>query len=543
MLNYFCVFLTVVLFAYFGIMYNGAEGIQSEDKIIIVLGKNSGEPDIHIAKKIKDGLHDSNFQNVHIRIDELVSDVELSTSNVIIIGGVAINQVTRDLLDELKLQFYEIPQPPTMNPGQNKKWAIVNTETKKHYASGYSDNHGLGFIYNLHDSESSRHLFVIAGIEAKGTHAASEYFFGQKCFDKIDDDVEFVIVNSERDQDKQDCAKIVDLGSSTESSQKIFESQPKITKTDLLVTKTIKSNNVEKIAFYPNDEFEIEIKLKNNSDKLLTYNFEEFIPSYLLLNNFSPSECMIKTSGMDCQGSIGPNETMTINYGGTISPNAEPGNWVLERTTVDYYLNENSNNDAYDFNIIRSTEDPVIRIHPPINTDIGMNIKSESVTEGSPFDVTLTLTNNGLESFFANGTVSITQALEFADNNNKNKSSADYNFSSIYPKETKEIHIKLRAKNNSLLLFPEKQTIQFTPFMVNTIYNGTTHQITPLTAGPVVTKDILLLPQHEDALMISAFVVFGLLITGTTAIFSFRKKKQNRKNVTNAKYFRQQTSD
>lgn len=179
MLNYFCVFLTVVLFAHFGIMNNGAEGIQSEDKIIIVLGKNSGEPDIHIAKKIKDGLHDSNFQNVYIRIDELVSDVELNTSNAIIIGGVAINQVTRDLLDDLKLQFYEIPQPPTTHPEQNKKWAIVNTETKKHYASSYSDNHGLGFIHNLYNYESGQHLFVIAGIEAKGTYAASQYFLAK----------------------------------------------------------------------------------------------------------------------------------------------------------------------------------------------------------------------------------------------------------------------------------------------------------------------------------------------------------------------------
>lgn len=361
--------------------------------------------------------------------------------------------------------------------------------------------------------------------------------FWPKCFDNIDDDVEFVIVNSERDHVEQDCAKIVDLGPSITSTQKIFESQPKITKTDLLVTKTIKSNNVEKVVFYPNDKFEIEIKLKNNSDKLLTYNIEELIHSYLLLNNFSSSECMIKTSSMNCQGSIGPNKTMTINYEGTISPDAEPGNWVLERATVDYYLNENDSNRDYDFNIIQSIEDPIIRIHPPINADVGMDIKSESITEGSPFDVTLTLTNNGMESFFANGTVSIPQALEFIDNINKNKSSADYNISYIHPKETKEIHIKLRAKDNSLLLFPEKQTIQFTPFMVNGIYNGTTPQIVPLTAGPVIAGDVLLLPQQKNTLMVYAFVIFGLLITGTAAILSFRKKKQNKKKCYECKIF------
>jgi hypothetical protein len=500
----------------FGIL-NSAEGIENDDKILIIIGKNGGEPDVKIAHNIQDGLSKSGFTNTHIRTDNTVSEPEKNTSTLITIGGPGINQVTREFNEKIKLQFYEIPLPPTSHPEQIRNWGIGNIETRvDNYGSDTSNNFGLGFIYNLYDNETSQHIFVMAGIEAEGTQAASEYFFGQKCYDKISD-VEFVVINNEVGQDENGCAEVIDFDP-WESSQKIFVENPNSTeKNNLKITKTIKSNGVDKATFFPNEPFEYEIMLKNTGSESLNYSFDELLPSFLLLSDISSSDWQHNNSKIQCSGLINGKETITIKYEGMVSHVPPLGNWILDRTTTKYSLPNNT--ELY----YAQGGDTVLRIQDTIIESYDFELNPESVLTGETFDAKIVLTNNGIQPFFANGTLFVTSPLEFV--NYENKSSVYFEFGPINPEEAAEKIFKLQVKKNHFLWMPETYTVGGTLLTMNTVYDGTDWKLFSHNAETTFQQDILVVPQNDIFEIILIVSVSGIVILVAFLILRNYKRK------------------
>lgn len=487
----------IVVLGYFATS-SSVEGIGFDEKILIIIGQNAGQPDIEIAKKIQDGLSNSGFQNVHILIDERVDDLEKNTHHLIVVGGPAINQVIRDLLPDLKLQFYERPVIVD-SPEQSKVWQIINLETKREYGNIGSNNFGLGFIHNIYKDDISQHIFVISGIEAKGTKAASEYFFGQKCHNNVGE-VEFIVVNTEVGTDEKGCAEIVDF-EPYKMDKKIFVQNPSLLeKSNLKITSSI-SDKTGKITFFPNEQFEYEIKLENTASESLTYSFNEFLPSFLLLVNTS-SNCQQDSSKIQCNGLINGRETVIIKYEGVISPNPDPGNWILDRTNVKFDLQNKTD-------WVQNRDDVVIRIQDTIIESHEFILTPESVLPGESFEAKLIVTNDGVQPFFANGTISISPSLEFI--HDEEKYSVHYELGAINPKETAEKKFQLRVKENTSLWLPETQTISGTLLTANEVYVELDQK---LISYPELTfrQDIVVEPSNYNFIIIISIIIIVITV-------------------------------
>jgi len=508
------------MLGFLGIL-NNVEGVENNDKILIVIGKNGGESDVKIAYNIQKRLSESGFTNVHIRTDNTVSGPEKNTSTMIAIGGPGINQVTRQFNERITLQFYEIPLPPTSHPDQVRNWGIGNTETNvDNYGSDTSNNFGLGFIYNLYDNKKNQHVFVVAGIEAEGTLAASEYFFGQKCYDHVSD-VEFVVINNDLGQDEKGCAEVVDF-EPWESSQKIFAENPNmLEKNNLKLTKSIRSNGVERIAFFPNEPFEYEIMLKNTGSEQLQYSFDEILPSFLLLNDVSSSDCRHDNSKIQCEGLIKSKETVTIIYKGVVSLDPPPGNWILGKTTVKSSFPNNT--ESY----FTQGGDVVIRIQDTVIESHDFTLNRESVLTGDVFDAKIVLTNSGIQPFFANGTLSVFPPIEFV--NHENKSSIYFEFGPINPEETTEKIFKLQVKENPFLWIPETHTVSGTLLTMNTVYNGTDWKLYSHNTENAFKQDVVITPQDNVFEIVFIMGISGFAILVCFLILRHYKKKTTNK--------------
>jgi hypothetical protein len=499
-------------------MLNQVEGIENDDKILIIVGKNGGAPDVKIAHNIQNGLSKLGFDNIHIRTDDTVSEPEKNTSSLIVVGGPGINQMTKELIDDLKLQFYELPLLPTTDPDKilTPSWGIVNTETKENYGNHDSENFGLGFIHNLYRDEINQHIFVIAGIEAEGTNAASEYFFGQKCFDDVGD-VEFVIVNSEDGRDEKGCAKTIGFELWT-LTDKIFEPALSLEKNILEVTKILENDGFEKITFNSNDPFKIKITLKNNSQNTLNFSFDETLPKFFELSNEYSSECRQIPSKIHCEGILEPDETIIINYEGIISKDPDLGNWVLDKTKVKSHP---TNIDSeYDF--VQST-DIIIRVQDMINVEYEISLDEDEIRYGDTVDAIITLKNTGVQSFVVNGTLSLTNALEFVDTDDK--SSIDFDIGDVTSGETKELIFKLRSNADKSSIIEEEHVVEFSPNIVTKIYNsdGTWNLVSD--SFPPKTAEILVMAQNDNFYIILLSTIISIAIFITVLIFKHYKKK------------------
>ena len=445
-----------------------AEEIKHRDEIVIVIGKNGGEPDIEIAQNISRGLLDSGFHNVYIRTDESIVEFEKNNSHLIVIGGPGINKITRELLPNQELQFKKQHQLKTNDIKQYLKWTIVNTQQEdKRYGEITSHNFGLGFISG-YVTEKNQHVFFIAGVEAKGTKAASEYFFGQRCDDNTSQDMRFVIVNKDDDSssNQKECAEMID-SQYGESKEKIFTaSESDASEKDLDVTKKIKHDGTDKTTFYPGDKVEIEITLKNNGSEPIDFFFNETLNVFL--RDVSSEDCTQNGLQLHCSGTIDQLEQETINYTGTVS-SSELGNLILERTQIQY---GDTDGLVSQTNLAQNNMDNVIRIHDPIHGFSSITLDKNSLKPGEVTTVNFKLENKGIQFFYANSTVVIDGALEFTDGN-ANGNSMNHVFGNIHPGDTEEFSIKLQAREDNQILIPTKQTIEFDSLIFNSVYDGT----------------------------------------------------------------------
>lgn len=358
--------------------------LSKENKIVIVVGENAGEPDIRAAKLLKNYLLNQGLLDVLITTDKLLQESEKYVSHIITIGGSGANSFTKEIESHIPLKIFrglKIPNSENdpLNPSITtfQFFDVVNHVT---YGNPLEQNHGLSFIQLIKHPDYKNKILTIIGIEAIGTTNAVEFMVSNLNNSIFTQNL--IVMNYFDEQ--------IELLSLNDND--LFQKA----NTPLKINKQFEN---DKITFNLGEKFTTIITLTNTADSDINFMLYDLGYSGMDVHENTLSNNTVTQSDESVihRDSISAGETKKIVYSGQVWDGTQLGNGVIQGAQL-YFTYDN-----VDYKI--QSNDLLVRITDLKNLISNFSFDSDDLKSGQETNMRIEFINTGIHQIYVNSTL------------------------------------------------------------------------------------------------------------------------------------------